>query len=100
VDLTLDAQGDSKAVFIFQMPSSTLTVGNGRKVILAGGAKAANIFWQVGSAATIGTTAVMEGTIMADQAVTLNTGAVLNGRALARIGAATLDSNTVTIPAP
>jgi hypothetical protein len=100
VDLTLDAQGDSNAVFIFQMPSSTLTVGNGRNVILAGGAKAANIFWQVGSSATLGTTSVTEGTILADQAVTLNTGAVLNGRALARIAAVTLDSNIVTKPAP
>lgn len=100
VDLTLDAQGDSNAVFIFQMPSSTLTVGNGRKVTLAGGAKSANIFWQVGSSATLGTTSVTEGTILADQAITLQTGAVLNGRALAQIGAVTLDSNIVTKPAP
>ena len=100
VDLTLDAQGDTNAVFIFQMPSSTLTVGNARTVILAGGAKAANIFWQVGSSATLGTTSVMQGTIMADQAITLQTGAVLNGRALARIAAVTLDTSTVTKPGP
>jgi len=99
-DLTLDAQGDANAVFIFQMPSSTLTVGNGIKVILAGGAKASNIFWQVGSSATLGTTSVMQGTIMAQASVTLETGAVLNGRALAQTAAVTLDSSTVTLPTP
>lgn len=98
VDLTLDAQGDPNAVWIFQMPSSTLTVGNGVKIILAGGASAKNIFWQVGSSATIGTTAQMKGTIMADQSITLKNGAVLLGRALAMTGAVTLENNAVTIP--
>jgi hypothetical protein len=98
-DLTLDAQGDANAVFIFQMPSSTLTTLSGRKVILAGGANAANIFWQVGSSATLGTTSVMQGTIMAAASITLDTGAVLNGRALAQIAAVTLDDSTVTRPA-
>lgn len=100
VDLTLDAQGDANAVWIFQMPSSTLTVGNGRQVILAGGAQAANIFWSVGSSATIGTTAMFKGNILADQSITLQTGAVLDGRALTRIAAVTLDTNMVTKPAP
>ena len=100
VDLTLDAQGDANAVWIFQCPSSTLTVGNGRQVILAGGAQASNIFWSVGSSATIGTTAMFKGTILADQSITLQTGAVLDGRALTRIAAVTLDSNIVTKPAP
>jgi len=98
VDLTLDAQGDPNAVWIFQMPSSTLSVGNGVKVILAGNASAKNIFWQVGSSATIGTTAQMKGTIMADQSITLKNGAVLLGRALAMTGAVTLENNAVTIP--
>jgi hypothetical protein len=98
VDLTLDAQGDVNAVWIFQMPSSTLTVGNGVKVILAGGASAKNIYWQVGTSATIGTTAEMKGNIMADIAITLQTGAVLLGRALTFTDAVTLDSNEVTIP--
>jgi hypothetical protein len=97
-DLTLDAQGDANAVWIFQMPSSTLTVLSGRKVTLAGGANAANIFWQVGSSATLGTTSVVEGTIMAYASITLNTGAVLNGRALTQIGSVTLDASTITLP--
>jgi hypothetical protein len=80
------------------MPSSTFTVGNGLKVTLAGGANAANIFWQVGTSATLGTTSNVKGTIMADQSITLNTGAVLIGRALTRIAAVSLDSNTVTKP--
>jgi hypothetical protein len=98
-DLTLDAQGDANAVFIFQM-ASTLTTTSGRQVILSGGAKAANIFWQVGSSATLGTTSVFKGTIMADQSITLTTGATLEGRALARIGAVTLGANVITIPVP
>jgi len=96
-DLTLDARGNANAVFIFQM-ASTLTTTEGRQVILAGGARAANVFWQVGSSATIGTNSTFVGTIMADQAVTLNTGASLDGRAMARIGAVTLDASTVTRP--
>ena len=96
VDLTLDAQGNQNAVWIFQMPSSTLTVGNGRQVILAGGAQARNIFWQVGSSATLGTTSVFKGNILAFTAITVQTGARLDGRALARNAAVTLDANAVT----
>ncbi len=95
--LTLDAQGDSNAVFIFQS-ASTLTTTSGLGIVLAGSAKASNIYWQVGSSATIGTGSDFYGTIMANQAVTLDTGATLNGRALARIGAVTMDANTVTRP--
>jgi hypothetical protein len=98
-DLTLDAQGNANGVFIFQM-ASTLTTTAGRQVILSGGAKASNIFWQVGSSATLGTTSTFKGTILADQSITLNTGARLDGRALTRIGAVTLDANTITKPAP
>ena len=98
-DLTLDARGDPNAVFIFQM-ASTLTTTSGRQVILSGGARSGNIYWQVGTSATLGTTSAFHGTIMADQSITLNGGATLDGRALARIGAVTLDSNTIVKPAP
>lgn len=96
-DLTLDAKGNGDAVFIFQM-ASTLTTTVGRQVILQGGARASNVFWQVGSSATLGTSSVFKGTIMADQAITLNTGATLEGRALARIAPVALDSNAITRP--
>jgi hypothetical protein len=98
-DLTLDARGDPHAVFIFQM-ASTLTTSSGRQVILAGGARPGNVFWQVGSSATLGTGSIFQGTILADQAITLGTGAKLNGRALARIAAVSLDGNTIVKPAP
>jgi hypothetical protein len=95
-DVTLT--GDANDVWIFQI-ASDLNVGNGIKVVLAGGAQAANIFWQVGTSATLGTTSVFMGTIMADQSITLKTGATLDGRALASIAAVTLASSTVTRPA-
>jgi hypothetical protein len=96
-DLTLDAQGDTNAVFIFQM-ASTLTTTIGRQVILRGGAKAANIFWQVGSSATLGTTSVFKGNILALTSITVTTGAAVEGRLLARNGAVTFDANTITSP--
>jgi hypothetical protein len=96
-DLTLDAQGDANAVFIFQM-GSTLTTTVGRQVILSGGAQAANIYWQVGSSATIGGSSVFKGTIMANQSITMDAGAALEGRALARNGAVALNANTITVP--
>ncbi|MDB6066260.1 MAG: hypothetical protein JWR26_2468, partial [Pedosphaera sp.] len=98
-DLTLDGQGDPNAVFIFQI-ASTLVTTSGRQVILIGGAQSANVFWQVGTSATIGTTSGMKGTIMADQSISIATGATLQGRALARIGAVTLQGDGVNVTAP
>jgi len=95
--LTLDAQGNPDAVFIFQA-GSTLIVGSGSQVNLIGGAQACNVFWQVGSSATIGTGSSFVGSIMALTSVTMTTGATLQGRALARNGAVTLDTNTITSP--
>lgn len=98
-DLTLDAQEDGDAVFIFQT-MSTLTTTVGRQVVLINGAKAANVFWQIGSSATLGTSSVFAGTILADQTITLDTGTTLNGRALAHVGAVNLASNTIVKPTP
>jgi len=94
-DVTLDAQGDPAAVFIFQI-SSTLTTGSGSHVVLANGAKACNVFWQVGSSATLGTNSVFKGNILALTSITITTGVNLQGRALARNGAVTLDSDVIT----
>jgi hypothetical protein len=93
-DITFDAKGDASAVFIIQIASS-LTTTSGRKVILSGGASASNIFWQVGSSVTFGTTTVFKGTVMAMQSITFNTGATLDGKALARIGGITMAGNTI-----
>ncbi len=94
-NLTLDAQGNTSAVFIFQI-GSTLTTGSGSHVVLANGATACNIFWQVGSSATLGTNSVFKGNILALTSITLTPGASLEGRALARNGAVTLDGNTIS----
>lgn len=93
-DLTFDAKGNPDATFIIQMASS-FTTTSGRKVILSGGALASNIFWQVGSSATIGTTSVLKGTFLVMQSITMNTGATLDGRALTRIGGVTMAGNTI-----
>lgn len=95
-DLTFDAKGNANAVFIIQI-ASTLTTTSGRKVFLSGGAQAKNIFWQVGSSATFGTTSAFKGTIMAMQSITFNTGASLDGQALARTGAVIMNGNTIDI---
>jgi hypothetical protein len=98
-DLTLDAGGDASAVFIFQM-GSTLTTTSGRQVFLIGKASAYNIFWQVGSSATLGPNSVFKGTILASAAITLEAGAILEGRALAGSAAVALTGNVVTRPVP
>jgi len=95
--VTLDAQGNANAVFIFQVGSTLTTIGS-TQVVLAGGAQAKNIFWQIGSSATLGTYSVFKGTIMALASITVNTGANLEGRALARNAAVTLDTNAITAP--
>ncbi len=87
--------GNANSVFIFQAGSS-LTVNPGSTVVLSGGVRACNVFWQVGSSATLGTTSSFVGTILALTSISMNTGATLQGRALARNGAVTLDGNTIT----
>jgi hypothetical protein len=93
----LTLTGNATNVWIFQI-ASTLTVDNGMQVTLAGGAQAANIFWQVSTSAALGTTTIFEGTIMAHDSITFDTGATLNGRALAETAAVTLASTTITVP--
>jgi hypothetical protein len=95
--VTLNGAGNADAVFIFQA-GSTLISASGSTVLLENGAQACNVFWQVGSSATLGTTSNFAGTILALTSATLNTGATLQGRVLARNGAVTLDSNTITVP--
>ena len=96
-DLTLDGGGGSTSVWIFQM-ASTFVMTAGRQVILTNGAQANNVYWQVGTSATIQAGASCFGTLMADQSITLQTGATLRGRALTRIGGVTLDANAITVP--
>jgi hypothetical protein len=96
-DLTLDGRGNANAVFIFQI-ASTFTVSDSRHIILTGGMKAANVFWQVGGSATLGAGADVKGTILANESITLGAGTTLVGRALARSGSVTLNANTITKP--
>ncbi|GHH65822.1 ice-binding family protein [Promicromonospora soli] len=93
--VTLDGEGDPNAVFIFQV-GSTLTTASASTVALLNDAQACNVFWQIGSSATLGTDTTFVGTIMALTSITANTGATVDGRALARNGAVTLDSNIFT----
>jgi hypothetical protein len=108
-DLTLDAQGDANAVWVFQM-ATTLTVGAAgapRSIILAGGAQAKNVFWQVGSSATINGAGggTMVGTIIASSAVSFSTAGnatvvTLNGRAMGLTASVTMTNTVINVPAP
>jgi len=92
--LTLDSQGRTGSVFIFQI-GSTLTIASNASVLLINGANACNVFWQVGSSATVGTASDFSGNILALTSITATTGAHFDGSLYARNGAVTLDSNTV-----
>ena len=94
--LTLDALGNPNAVWIFQA-GSTLITSVGSMINLINGAQPGNIFWQVGSSATIGVNSAFSGTIMAATSITLNTGASMDGRALALNGAVTMENNAINI---
>jgi uncharacterized repeat protein (TIGR01451 family) len=96
--LTLNANGDPNARFDFQI-GTTLITGSTSAIKLINGAEAQNVYFQVGSSATLGTGTLFEGNILADQSVTLTTGATMvDGRALALVGAVTMDTNQVTQP--
>ena len=93
--LTLNALGDPNAVWVFRI-GSTLTTASGSSVVFSGGVgNACAVQWRVGSSATLGTTTSFVGNILAQASITLNNGASLVGRALARTGAVTLDANNV-----
>lgn len=102
-NLTLDGSTNPSGTWIFQIGSALTTAAGApgvpaSQVLLIGGAQAHNVFWETGSAATLGTYSLFQGTIMAQTSITLGTGATLNGRALARTGAVTLDTNPVNVP--
>jgi len=95
-DLTLDGLGDPDALFVFQI-GSTLTTASSSSVLLINGGDC-NVYWQVGSSATLGTDTAFAGSILALASITLNTDAsIVPGRALARNGAVTMDSNNISI---
>ncbi len=95
--LTLNGQGNPNAVFVFQLPS-TLITSSSSNIVLTNSANPCNVFWQVTSSATLGTSSVFKGTILALTSITANTSATIDGRLLARNGAVTLESNTITNP--
>jgi uncharacterized protein YkwD len=95
--VTLDGQGDPQAAFIFQIPS-TLVTASGSSVRLVNGAQACNVYWQVGSSATLGTGTALQGNVLALTSISANDGASVNGRLLARNGAVTLINNRITRP--
>jgi len=96
-DLTLDGHGNVNAVFVFQAASS-FTMTTGRRVVLTHGARARNVFWAVGSSATLGTECSFYGNLLVHQSISMATGSVIVGRALTQTGAVTLQSNTIKTP--
>ena len=94
-NVILDAQGDPTAVFVFQAASTAIT-SVGSTMTLANGAQACNVYWRVGSSATIGVNSTFIGHVYALTSITANTGASITGQLLARNGAVTLDTNTIT----
>lgn len=95
--LTLDGQGDPNAVFIFKTATTLITAGSSN-VVLINGAQACNVFWQVGSSATLGASSSFKGTILAAVSATLTTSATVEGRVLTQGGAVTLDTSVVNRP--
>jgi hypothetical protein len=95
--LTLNGLGNANPIFVFEI-GSTLTTSSNATVVVENGAQAANIFWQVGSSAIIGTNSIFIGNILALTSISTSTGAMVNGRLLARNGAVTVDTNVATLP--
>jgi hypothetical protein len=95
--LTLNGQGNPNSVFIFQV-ASDLTTASASHIVLTNSAQACNIYWQVGRSATLGTASTFEGNILALTSITVTTGTTVAGRALARNGQVSLDTNVFTMP--
>lgn len=95
--VVLDASGDPDAVWIFQIGSTLLTSVTNSNVVLLGGAEAANVYWLVGSSATLGVGTTFAGNILAQVSITVGTGTAVNGRLLARTGAVTLNNNEIIL---
>lgn len=95
-DLTFDAHGDENAIFIIQISTSFASLA-GTKIILINGASASNIFWQVSNSANFGSNSQMQGTFIALESITFDSGATLHGRALSRKGFISLEGNIVSL---
>lgn len=93
--LTLDAQGHADAVFVFKIVSTLISASNASVKVINGGGDC-GVFWQVGSSATLGTGTAFVGSILALTSISISTGATLEGRALARNGAVTMDHNVIS----
>jgi RNA polymerase sigma factor (sigma-70 family) len=96
--LVLDGGGDPNALFVFKA-ATTLITASASHVVFINGAQPCNVFWNVGSSATLGTFSTIAGTIIAEVSITATTGVAVNGRLIARGGAVTLDTNTINVPA-
>jgi predicted acyltransferase (DUF342 family) len=95
--VTLDGGGDNNAVFVFQSPASSMTTAG--SVILQNGAHARNVYWVIGTSATLGTASAIQGNILADQSISLIDNSTLVGRALAHNAAVSLTvGNTINLP--
>ena len=95
--LTLDGGGDPNAVFVF-VATNDLTVAGSSQVVLTGGAQACNVFWRIGSSATLGTGSIFVGTVIADVSITAAANSDVDGRLIARNGSVTLDTASIAVP--
>ena len=95
--LTLDGGGDPNAVFVF-VAKDTLTIAGSSQVVLTGGAQACNVFWRIGSSATLGNGSTFVGTVIADVSITAASNSDIVGRLIARNGAVSLDTASISVP--